>query len=187
MTFLLAPEETKLITGEDLLAIGDLEPCELVEGRIIYMSPTGGEHGYVEFNLGGDLRAFVRKNQLGWVMGGEVGIYTHRDPDTVRGADVAFLSKTRFPHGVPQGFLETAPDLVVEVLSPSNTWDEIRTKIREYFAAGVTWVWIVEPDHRVVLVYSSPTRFVELLEGDILKGEGILKGFEVRVSTFFEK
>jgi Uma2 family endonuclease len=76
---------------------------------------------------------------------------------------------------------------VVEVMSPNDTWQEVREKIGEYFAVGATWVWIVEPDNRAVLVYRSPTSFNEYVEGDILKGEGVLEGFEVPIATVFEK
>jgi len=188
MNVSLATEETKLITGEELFAMGNIGRCELIDGRIIPMSPTGIHHAYIEFNLGGELRNFVRKHKIGWVGGGEAGIYIQRNPDRVRGADVIFLSREKFPQGIPEdGFLETAPDLVVEVMSPSDTWQEVREKIGEYFSVSATWVWIVEPDNRAILVYHTPTSFTEYVEGDVLKGEGTLEGFEVRIADIFEK
>src|SRR5690348_3035595 len=88
--------ENKLITGEELYAMGNIGRCELVEGRIVPMSPTGELHGNVELAIGAEIRAFVRANNLGRVSGGEVGIYIHRNPDTIRVADVLFISNERY-------------------------------------------------------------------------------------------
>ena len=101
------------IAGEELLALGDIGPCELIDGNIVPMSPTGGEHGRIELHLGSALHFFVQQRHLGWVLTGEVGIYTRRNPDRVRGADIVFLSRQSWPDGPPCGFLDRAPDLVV--------------------------------------------------------------------------
>lgn len=184
MAVAIAPSETKLITGEELLAMGDVGPCELIDGRIVPMAPAGGEHGTVESELDWHLQSFIRDRKLGWVMVGEVGIYTRRDPDRVRGADVVFISKDRLP-APPKGFLEVAPELVVEVISPGDRWQNIRDKLEEYFAIGVERVWIVEPASRTVLIYRSPTEVQKLDEEDTLKGEGVLEGFTLPVADLF--
>src|SRR5215510_13640961 len=111
------PTKTPLITGEELFAMGDIGPCELIDGRIVPMSPTGGRHGILEFRLSSAIGIFVEQHHLGWVMTGEVGVSTRRNPDRVRGADIAFLSRERWPDGPPDRFLEDAPDLVVEIMS----------------------------------------------------------------------
>ena len=111
MAVAFAPPKEKLITGNELLAMGDIGPCELVDGRIVHMTPTGGEHGAIEFNLGGELRSFVRQRNLGWVMGGETGIYIRRRPDTIRDADITFVSLRRLAKPT-KGFLDVAPELV---------------------------------------------------------------------------
>jgi len=180
-----APAPTRLITGEELLAMGDIGPCELIDGEIIPMSPAGGVHGWIESTLGRALGTFVEERDLGWVMGGEVGIYTRRNPDRVRGVDVAFWSHERLPEGPPPGFLDVAPELVVEVISPTDRWRDIREKIEEYFAIGVDRVWVVEPPTRSVLVYESPTTQRQLGEGDLLEGEGVLEGFSLPVARLF--
>ena len=184
---LAAPAETKLITGEELFAMGDIGPCELIDGKIVYMSPTGDEHGTIEFNLGSALKAFVQKHKLGRVTGGEVGIYVHRNPDRVRGADVVFISKERGGNKPAKGFLQVAPELVVEIMSPEDRWQTVTDKIEEYFSIGVQRVWIVEPEKRAVRVYRSPTEHQKLSEPDTLKGEGPLEGFELPVARFFEE
>jgi Uma2 family endonuclease len=185
MSIITAPLETKLITGEELLALGHIGPCELIDGRIVPMSPAGGEHGFLEFELGRQLGNFVAERKLGWVLGGEVGIYTRRNPDRVRGADIAFISKDRSPQRPPKGFFQVAPELVVEIISPDDRWQEVRQKVEEYFAIGVLWVWIVEPENRAILVYRSSAEAQKLAETDTLQGEGILAGFELAISTLF--
>ncbi|NJN68307.1 MAG: Uma2 family endonuclease [Chloroflexaceae bacterium] len=81
---------SRLITGEELFAMGDIGPCELIDGRIVPMTPPGGEHGRIEISLGAMLFHFVEQHNLGWVIGGEAGVYIQRNPDTVRGMDIAF-------------------------------------------------------------------------------------------------
>jgi Uma2 family endonuclease len=174
------------ITGEELLAMGDIGPCELIDGRIVHMNPIGVEHADIEIALGAALRAFVRKNHLGRVLGGEVGIYTRRNPDRVRGADLAFVSYERLAGNPAKSFLKVAPELTVEIVSPRDRWQDIRQKIEEYFAIGVQRVWIVEPDNRDVLIYSSSTEIRKFGEGDILTGEGALEGFSILVAELFE-
>lgn len=178
---------TKLITGEKLLAMGDIGPCELIDGRIVPMVPTGNEHGVVEFNLGRHIGNFVAAHKLGWVTGGEVGIYTRRNPDRVRSADIAFVSRERSSGRPSKGFLTVAPDLVVEIVSPDDRWQDVRQKLEEYFGIGVDRVWIVEPDNRAVLVYRSITEMSRLGAGDTLLGEGVLEGFSVPVAELFEE
>lgn len=182
----VASVKEELITGEELLALGDIGPCELIDGRIVHMHPTGSEHGMIEFNLGSELRLFVRKHKLGWVTGGEVGIYIRRHPDRVRGADIAFVSGRRL-QALPKGFLTVAPDLVVEIMSPDDRWQDVREKLADYFSIGVERVWIVEPQSRKVLVFSSPTDVEEYGQADTLRGEGILSDFAIGVAELFEK
>jgi Uma2 family endonuclease len=175
----------RLITGEELWAMGDIGPCELIDGRIVPVSPTTGRHGFIEFRLSTAIGLFVEQHHLGWVLTGEVGIYTRRNPDRVRGADIVFLSRERWPDGPPEAFLEGAPDLVVEIMSPSNRWQDVRQKVTEYFTIGVRWVWIVEPDNRSVVVCHSSTALHPLDETATLTGEGLLEGFTLAVASLF--
>jgi Uma2 family endonuclease len=119
---------TTLITGEALWQMGDIGPCELVEGEIVPMSPANVEHAFLEAEIGRLLGNFVAERQLGWVLVGEVGIYTRYNPDSVRAADVAFISKERIPQRLRQGFLKVAPELVIEVVSPGDGWLELHDK-----------------------------------------------------------
>jgi Uma2 family endonuclease len=101
----------------------------------------------------------------------------------VSGADIVFLSRERWPEGPSEGFLKGSPDLVVEIMSPNNRWQEVRQKIAEYFSIGVRWVWIVEPENRAELIFRSSTDFQQLGPEDILVGEGSLEGFTLPVAN----
>lgn len=187
MAVKLTSTRTKLITGAELATMGDIGPCELVEGRIVPMSPTGNKHGGIELNIGAALREFVRPRKLGKVQVGEVGIYTQHNPDTVRGVDVLFISNERHAGQKSPGYLEVAPDLVVEILSPNDRWIDVTQKLREYFAIGVRLVWVVDPEARNVYAYSALTDVREFSENDELPGDDVLPGFSVKVAELFEE
>lgn len=177
---------TKPVTGEELLEMPGMDLCELVEGAIKQMSPAGRQHGRIESKLSRYLDEFVADRDLGEVMVGKVGIYTGRDPDTVRAADVLFISHERLKKASPEGYLDVAPELIVEIMSPTNKWEEVRRKIEEYFGIGVEQVWIVEPANRAVQVYRSRDAVRTLSEGDTLEDDGILDGFAIAVGALFE-
>jgi len=185
-TEVAAPPHTELITGEELARMADMGRSELIEGRLIMLSPTRRVHGKVEGHFYSAITAFAVRQNLGEVMVGEVGIYTHRNPDTVRGADVLFMSHARLAQLGEAAFLEVAPELVVEVLSPDDRWSEVRQKIREYFAVGVLLVWVADPEERSVHTYRSPTDVSVFTAEDTLRGEEVLPGFSVPVARLFE-
>ena len=167
--------------------MGDIGRAELVKGEIIYMSPTGYLHGFIEVNFSSLLRAFADKHKLGRVLGGEVGIYIARNPDTVRGADVAFISGKRLAQAKSKSFLDVAPELIVEVLSPDDRWMDVNAKLTEYFTIGVQMVWIADPQQQQVHVYRSLAD-VKILSGDdVLTGDSVLPGFSAPVSDFFRE
>ena len=180
-----APFADTLLTGEEFALIPGLGRCELVAGRIVTMSPTNWKHGDFVTEIAWHLHSFVKERRLGKVLTGEVGIYVRRDPDYIRGADVVFISSERIAQITSESYLDVAPELVVEVISPGNTWQEMRDKIEEYFAIGVKGVWLVEPERKQVLVYRSPTEMTALDENDTLEGEGLLKGFSLPLAELF--
>ncbi|HRQ37935.1 MAG TPA: Uma2 family endonuclease [Chloroflexota bacterium] len=175
----------KLITGEELYAMGDIGPSELVKGEIKYHIPTGHPHGYFESLIAFFLTMFVREHKSGRVLTGEVGIYTDRNPDTVRAADVIFISHKRFRQARSAGYLDVAPELVVEVMSPDNTWSEVQKKLAEYFAVDVLMVWVVDPQLEQVHVYRSPEQMKLLRKEDALTGGDVLPGFQVALTEIF--
>ncbi len=180
----MAATDVQLVTAEQLAAMGDIGPCELIEGRIVAMAPAGDEHGAVEMTLGGFVWSFVRAHDLGQVYVGEVGVIIRRDPDTVRGADLAFIARERVRPYTGK-FLGVVPDLVAEVVSPGDTWTEITDKLREYLAAGVRLVWVVHPERRTVYVYRALTDLRVFGMGDQVPGDDVLPGFSLPVADVF--
>jgi Uma2 family endonuclease len=174
-----------LLTGDDLLELGDIGSCELLDGRLHAMTPPGAEHGRVEGLMTWHLMGFVQHHQRGYVLTGETGIYIRRNPDTVRGMDLAVISHQRAPQGLGTGYLTIAPELVVEIVSPSDRWGEIEAKLTDYFSIGVEQVWLVQPPTRSVYVYHSLNERTLLTSDDTLHGTGILTGFSVRVAALF--
>lgn len=174
------------ITGDELFTMHDVGWAELVEGEVIQQMPTGFLHGKIEFLIGILLGLFVRQHQLGIVFGGETGIYTRRNPDTVRGVDAAYISHERLAQSTSNSYLDVAPELIVEIMSPDDSWTNIDDKLTEYFAIGVELVWIVNPKRQQIHVYTARTQFEVLNRSDTLNGGSILPGFEVTVAEIFE-
>jgi Uma2 family endonuclease len=126
---------------------------ELVRGEVETKMPPSVDHGAVATNIAVLLKLWCRQHDGGWV-GVESGFILDRDPDTLRGPDVAFVRASRIPPGGrPYPFWEQPADLIVEVVSPSDTAAEIETKVTEYLEAGTPEVWIVYPQQREVLVH----------------------------------
>lgn len=183
----LLPKHEDLITAEEFARFPDLGPCELVNGRIVHLSPAQPLHGLVEARLGSRLFTHADSSGRGLVLGGEVGLWVRRGPDTVRGADLLFISRERWARRNPKGFLDGPPELVVEILSPDDRYGEVMEKLEEYLALGVDLVWIVDPERRYVLAYRSLLEVERFEEGDVLTDEEILPGFSLPVADLFSE
>lgn len=179
---LLKDRHETLMTGEEFFHRPDLGPCELVNGRIVPLPPTGCDHGFVEARLVSRLMTYAESSGRGEVMSGEAGIYIRRNPDTVRAPDAAFISNERLVKRNSSSYLDIAPELVVEVLSPDDRWSEVTEKIQDYFDAGVARVWIVDPKARKLHAYRSPTESELFGEGQVLADEEVLPGFRLNLS-----
>ena len=178
-------KKKRLITGEEFFSM-DEEWVELVKGEIIHMPPPGYIHAFTEHNFSRILGNHVRQHKLGYVMVGEGGVYTERKPDTVRGTDVAFISHERLAKVQSQTYLDVAPELIVEVLSPNDRWSNVTDKLEEYFVIGVKVVWVADPRKKYIYVYRSPTEMERLTANDDLADDEVLRGFRVPVAEFFE-
>jgi len=179
---------TSLITAAELLELptGMGKRYELVLGELRVMSPSGWRHGEVVGNLHSSLGHYVRQHNLGKVFGAETGFRLASDPDTVRAPDFAFIAKSNLPGHVPEeGFWPGAPDLAVEVLSPSDRTGEVDEKIEAWLTAGTTAVWIVDPKLRTVTVYQSDNQVSVRAAGQMLDGGGVVRGFSCAVDELF--
>ena len=136
-----------LFSAEDLLHLPDNgRRFELVKGKIYEMAPAGGRHGRAAIVTGALLEWHTKPLGLGMVFGVETGYRLARDPDTVRAPDVSFVSSDRLSaEDLPDGFLELAPDLVVEVVSPNDRPGEVREKISEWLEAGTRMAIVLCP------------------------------------------
>lgn len=181
---MVQPAHEESLTAEQLFELPDRDFTELLDGRLVPMTPTGAVHGKVEVRLARLLDEFLEQAGAGWVLSGEVGVITRRNPDRVRGVDVALVSREQAAE-IPEGFLTFPPELVAEVISPNDRWRDIQEKLDELFAAGVRQVWILDPKSRQILVYQSPTAASRYSVGERVSGTGGLTGLELEVARVF--
>jgi Uma2 family endonuclease len=176
---------TRVMTAEELLALPDDGlRRELVKGELRSMSPMGDEHGDITMELAWWLSQHVRARRLGKVYAAETGFVLARNPDTVRAADVAFV---RREHLTPRQrrFREIAPDLVAEVISPTDRPREVVEKVQDWLAAGTRMVLVVDPPRRTVAVHRPDAPPVVLTEADTLEGGDVVPGWSLPVHVLF--
>jgi Uma2 family endonuclease len=176
--------QKKFLTAEEFFLLpepADGSQQELVRGEIVIMPSPSGMHGVTCLKTGRRIGNFVEEHDRGTVASNDTGFVTERGPDTVRGPDISYWSKERLLE-VPVGYIEIAPDMLVEVLSPSNTSKQIRAKLKEYFAKGVRLVWVIAPEDRTLTIYRMPDEGRLLHETATATGEDVLPGFTCRVS-----
>jgi Uma2 family endonuclease len=179
---------TRLITADEFLCWPD-EPGfrqELIRGEVVTMSLPGGRHGKVALKIGRLIGNYVEAAQLGDTYAAETGFIVEHDPDTVRGADVAFVGNERLVLITrPEKHIPFGPDLAVEVRSPNDREDEIEEKVQLWLSAGSQIVWTVDPDDRTVVVHRRGAEPVTLREDDEIDAGDVIPGFRCRVSDFF--
>ena len=149
------------------------------------MSPAGFRHGRFAAEIAAAVANFVKPRGLGVVTGAETGFFIARDPDTVRAPDVGFVRADRLAGIEPAGFFPGAPDVAVEVLSPSDRASEVNAKVRDWLDAGSRMVWVVDPENQTVAVYSSPSGAVILGASETLLGGEVLPGFTLPLGEIF--
>jgi Uma2 family endonuclease len=178
---------TRITTADELLHMPDDGfRYDLLEGELRKMSPPGSVHGYVTMEVSYRLAEHVRRNSLGSVFAAETGFRIGRNPDTVLAPDVSFIRKERIGvTGIPTAFYPEAPALVVEVVSPADTAEEVDDKMHRWFAAGVELAWVVYPSGRTVTVYNGLDSIRVLSENDMLDGGSVVPGFTCRVGDLF--
>jgi Uma2 family endonuclease len=177
------------LTAEDLWRMGEGDVRrELVNGEVVEMTPSGGIHGEVTQRICRWLAEYAERQGRGKVLVGDVGFVLNlpHDPERVRAPDVAFVSSQRLPGGhLPQGFLHCAPDLAVEVLSPSDNPVDVQQKVRDYLEAGARLVWVVAPQAKAVTIYRADGSARLLREQESLEGEDLLPGLEIPLAELF--
>jgi Uma2 family endonuclease len=176
---------TSITTAGQLFAANLPERCELVQGELRMMSPSGNEHAWVIVNITAPLAMFVKKHSLGYVFAAEAGFIIARDPDTVRAPDVAFLANDRIVGPLPKEFFVGAPDLAVEVISPGDTASEVYEKTQAWLAAGCKEVWLVDPQRKTASICTLSGNAVVMEPVERLTSK-LLPGFELPVADLFQ-
>ncbi|MGB3966968.1 MAG: Uma2 family endonuclease [Planctomycetota bacterium] len=178
--------DAPVTTAEQLLALD--EPGyshELVRGELRRMSHAGCLHGAVAMRIGGRLMVYAERHGLGEVFAAETGFLLDRCPDTVRCPDVAFVRSDRATTLPARGYLEGAPELVVEVVSPNDRLKEVQEKVLDWLAHGTRLCWLIEPAPRRITVYRPGHESRVLTVADTLLGEDVLPGFTVPIVELF--
>jgi Uma2 family endonuclease len=160
---------------------------EIVGGIIVEKPPMGAYEGMIATALAAALHAFVTPRGLGQVAS-EVLFIINRSAKLRRRPDVAFVSEARWPQDRPIGRVDAwdvIPDLMVEVISATNSADEVVDKVAEYFRAGVRLVWIVYPSQHLVYCYASPKQIVVLDIAEELDGREVVPGFRMPIQALF--
>jgi len=173
-----------LMTADELLHsnIPD-KRTELVRGVLVVREPAGYNHGQVIAQLTGRLWSHVERTAAGQLLGAETGFTLFRDPDTVRAPDIAFVHRDRLPDPASRGFVDLAPDLVVEVLSPDDRPGETLGKVGDWLQTGTRLVWVIDPERRTARIYRADGRETSVTEAGELSGEEVLPGFACRLSS----
>jgi Uma2 family endonuclease len=177
----------QLVTAEELLRMpDDGYRYELVRGELRKMAPAGHLHGRIAINVTTPLDQHVRAHNLGTVYAAETGFKLASNPDVVRAPAVAFIRRERVEEvGDVEGYWPGAPDLAVEVISPSDTYSDVQEKVFDWIEAGTRMVVLVMPRKRTVTIYRSLTDIVMLTGHDTLDGGDVVPGWKIPVSEVF--
>jgi len=168
---------------------GDEPLYEVVGNKIVELPPMGAYQNSIASELVFFLLAHIKPKRLGRAVG-ETLFVLDRAVDLKRRPDVAYVSYERWPRASkvpPTEAWDVVPDVAIEVVSPSNSAEEILEKIREYFQAGCQRVWVVYPKAKQIHVYRSATEIIVLSLKDELDGEAVIPGFRLRLADLFEE
>jgi Uma2 family endonuclease len=180
--------QPRWITAEEFERYEPDARMDLIRGELHPMPPMpGAEHGEITQLLSTYASFFVIDHDLGACFAAETRFTIERDPDTSIGPDWAFVAKDRLPAVMPAGFLALAPDIVLEVRSPSDTGPEVLAKVQQWLAAGVRLVWELNPKTRILTVHRSGQKPQELGIDATLSGEEVLPGFALPLRRLFRQ
>jgi Uma2 family endonuclease len=185
---LLMATLARLLTAEEYALLSDNgQPTELVHGEVVDVNLPTPRHGEICVQTAYLLRRYLEGKPLGRVVGNDSGVVTERDPDTVRGADVAYYSFQRVPRGpLPKGYLSVVPELVFEVRSITDRWPNIHSKVAEYLQAGISVVCVLDEQTQAAWVFPADQPPQELKGDAELTLPDLLPDFRIPIRQFFE-
>jgi len=180
----IAHHSVPAFTAQQLLALPrGRARYELIEGELIEMAPAGPIRGHIAFDIAVELGAFLRGKNLGRGFAAETGFLLRRNPDTVRAPDAAFVSQQRLPESLAAGYFPGAPDLAIEVLSPSDSASEVNAKVLEWLDAGCRMVIVIDPKRRIAQQWSAPSAVRLVREHEALDGGDVLPGWRCDLAS----
>ena len=176
-----------LMTAEEFFKQYENKNAELIKGIVKELPVPSYKHGKICLKIGRILGNFVELHDLGHAMDNDSFVKVRNNPDSIRGADLCYISYERLPKGeIPEGLLDVVPDLVVEVRSPSHTWIEIFPKVVDYLHCGVRVVIILDAQSKTASVYRPDAMQDTFMAEQELVIPEILPGFSVQVRKLFE-
>jgi Uma2 family endonuclease len=189
MNLLIRPPKT-LMTADEFFDFvnrpeNEARCFELVRGEVIEVSRPTRPHGSLCANFSRILGNYAFARKKGYVTTNDSGVVLDRDPDTVRGPDIAYYEDAERFEDLPEKWGDTAPRLIVEILSPNDTAPYAIRKITDFLNNGVEIAWIVDPEARTITVYTAKNGPKVLTEKNVLTGGHVLPGFRCKVADFF--
>jgi Uma2 family endonuclease len=177
---------TQTMTIEEFAAISEPGRFDLIHGEVLRIPPAGGEHGEVTLELGRVIANHVVEHELGRCYAAATGFILNEADHTVLAPDVAFVQSAKLPDREQRrGFVPAVPDLVVEVVSPSDRIGDVIDKVTAYLDAGVRLVWVIEPVRLRATVYAADRTARLLNTDDTLEGGSVLPGFRIPLADIF--
>ncbi|HEY6802616.1 MAG TPA: Uma2 family endonuclease [Pyrinomonadaceae bacterium] len=185
--FEMSTSTTASMTAAELLRLPNGQHrYELINGELKTMSPTRQPHGKVTMHIAAPLAQFVWEKKLGEVFAAETGFKLTSNPDTVLAPDISFVNTARAAlFETCEDFWPIAPDLVVEVMSPSDRKKNVRTKTLAWLQFGVKQVWNVDLKEETISIHYSSTEALTLTKQDVLSAGDLIPGFKIPVSEIF--
>jgi Uma2 family endonuclease len=190
--------ETAVQPAQRLFTIADLDALptelpsgpidyELDNGRLIFVVPPGDTHGAVQSNIVTELKLQGERKGQGKVRT-EVGVILWRNPDRVVNPDVLFIANKSLPiRRSREGYVETIPELVVEIRSKNDSVKYVERKAQHYLKAGVEMVWIADPESMTVIAHMATGEPIVFGEGDMLQLPSLIPGFSMPVADVFRE
>jgi len=175
-----------ITTAEQLWQNHPQGRCELVRGELRTYEYHGMLHGWVAVNVSVPLFQFIREHRLGIATAAGTGFIIHRDPDSVRAPDGAFVRRERIVGEPAPGFFDGPPDLAIEVLSPDDTASAVDEKAEDWLTSGCQEVWIVDPQRRTASQCTWADDAVVRRSVEQLKSP-LLPGFNLTVAELFQR
>jgi Uma2 family endonuclease len=186
----IANTQTERMTAEEFFewanrSANEDKSWELVRGEVIELPAPTRPHGVICGNASRMLSNYCFKRRKGYVTANDAGVLLERDPDTVRGPDVALFEDAEHFVDLHPKYGEFPPLLALEVLSPFDRADRIMEKITDYLRNGVFLVWIIDPERRTVTVYTPDNGPRVFEERQTVTGGNVLPGLKCKVDDFF--